>query len=172
MLLVHCLLRHPEYLGDVLPRPPMAAGVGHLSSLSGLVQTTQRRGGLQTHSRVSTTRYRCQVGCCVHTSRLVDALALSRTLDTQSQDPESRTTSLRGRRRSTRSSVKRRSSWVASHEREIRTRRDLEASGCTTGWRWRGDPCTRRCGPRHAVARQARYRRSIVGHRTGGSHLP
>src|SRR5665647_2124295 len=79
MLLMHCLPAHPEHLGDVLPGPPLAAGIGDLCALQGLGQTTQRRGGLQPHSRVSATGCRCQVSCFAHASSLVDTASLSRT---------------------------------------------------------------------------------------------
>src|SRR5450759_5404017 len=87
MLLVHGLPAHPEHLGDVLPRPPLAAGIGDLCSLQGLGQATQRRGGPQPHSRVSATGCRCQVSCCAHASSLIDVQFLSRTLDDGSRRP-------------------------------------------------------------------------------------
>src|SRR5665647_3420463 len=83
MLLVHCLPAYAEYLGDVLPGPPLAPGIGDLCALQGLGQATQRRGRLQPHSRVSATGCRCQVSCFAHASSLVDTASLSRTLDEQ-----------------------------------------------------------------------------------------
>src|SRR5665648_1036668 len=89
MLLVHCLPAHRENLGDVLPGPPLAAGIGDLCSLQGLGKATQRRGGLQPHSRVSATGRRCQVSCYAHASSLVDIAGLSRILDEEFRDPRS-----------------------------------------------------------------------------------
>src|SRR5450759_4458679 len=87
MLLVHCLPAYAEYLGDVLPGPPLAPGIGDLCSLQGLGQAPQRRGGLQPHSRVRAAGCRCQVSCCAHASSLIDVVILSIIHDEQFPDP-------------------------------------------------------------------------------------
>ena len=54
MLLVHRLFGDPEYVGDVLPRPALTAGIGDLRGLEGFGETPQRRCGLKPDPGVGT----------------------------------------------------------------------------------------------------------------------
>jgi len=54
MLLVHRLFGDPEYVGDVLPRPALTAGIGDLRGLEGFGETPQCRCGLKPDPGIGT----------------------------------------------------------------------------------------------------------------------
>src|SRR3954453_75589 len=70
VLLVDALAGHVERVGDLLPGPAVAAGVGGLQMLEPLEQAAQRDNGAQANPGISAAGRRREVGCLSHAVNL------------------------------------------------------------------------------------------------------
>src|SRR3954454_23969889 len=70
VLLVNALAGHVERVGDLLPGPAVAAGVGDLQMLKPLKQAAQRHDSAEPNPRISTAGRRGEVGCLSHAVNL------------------------------------------------------------------------------------------------------